>query len=93
MTATFLMNYVYDRVSSDPASSQTPHHGHLLGDGDFILTTPGNSHLNGGGQDFLAEVVPERPEPVATPSVDFKPVFAEKNGYGDPESDTFGKKE
>jgi hypothetical protein len=37
ITASGLMSYVYNKVARDPDSNQTPHHGHLDGDGDFIL--------------------------------------------------------
>jgi hypothetical protein len=37
ITASGLMSYVYNKVARDPNSNQTPHHGHLDGDGDFIL--------------------------------------------------------
>ena len=93
VTANGLMHYVYDKVAMDPRSHQTPHYGHLYGDGDFILRTPENVHLSGNSkQDFLVETLPEKPEqlPIASTS-EIKPVFAEKNGYGDPEGERFGK--
>jgi hypothetical protein len=34
------MAYVYDRVSKDPQSHQTPHYGHVDGDGDLIFSAP-----------------------------------------------------
>lgn len=37
ITANSLMGYVYDRVSRDHASRQTPHYGYIDGDGDLIL--------------------------------------------------------
>jgi hypothetical protein len=40
LTATGLMSYVYDKVSSDKNSNQTPHFGHFEGDGDFIFKAP-----------------------------------------------------
>jgi hypothetical protein len=37
MTANGIMSYVYERVSKDPNSHQTPHYGFIDGDGDFIF--------------------------------------------------------
>ena len=41
LTANGLMSYVYERVSRDPHSQQTPHYGFFDGDGDFIFEAPG----------------------------------------------------
>ena len=40
ITASSLMSYVYSKVSTDKNSNQTPHYGHIDGDGDFILAAP-----------------------------------------------------
>ncbi len=40
LTASGLMAYVYGKVANDQNSNQTPHYGHLDGDGDFILQAP-----------------------------------------------------
>lgn len=40
ITANNLMAYVYDKVSKDQYSQQTPHYGFILGDGDFIFKAP-----------------------------------------------------
>lgn len=40
ITASSLMSYVYGKVSTDKNSNQTPHYGHIDGDGDFILAAP-----------------------------------------------------
>jgi hypothetical protein len=40
ITANAIMAYVYDRVSRDPHSNQTPHYGFIDGDGDFVFTVP-----------------------------------------------------
>lgn len=40
ITASGLMAYVYSRVSADAGSFQTPHFGHVDGDGDFIFRMP-----------------------------------------------------
>jgi hypothetical protein len=45
ITANGLMSYVYQRVSSDRDSNQTPHYGHLDGDGDFVFKAAGLSEL------------------------------------------------
>ena len=37
LTANSVMSYVFDKVSKDGYSSQTPHYGYISGDGDFIL--------------------------------------------------------
>lgn len=39
ISANNLMAYVYDKVAKDINSNQTPHHGFVDGDGDFIFTT------------------------------------------------------
>jgi len=93
LTATGLMSYVYHKVATDPHSNQTPHYGHVFGDGDFILRTPDNGHLSSNKrEDFLIEVLAERPEPLPeTVLTEIKPVFAARNGYGDPEDKDFGR--
>ncbi len=40
LTANGLMTYVYNKVSNDKTSNQTPHYGYIDGDGDFIFTSP-----------------------------------------------------
>jgi hypothetical protein len=40
ITANGIMSYVYDKVSKDTDSYQTPHFGFLRGDGDFIFAAP-----------------------------------------------------
>lgn len=40
ITASSLMSYVYSKVSTDKNSNQTPHYGHIDGDGDFIFVAP-----------------------------------------------------
>jgi len=40
ITASGLMSYVYGHVSADAGSFQTPHYGHIDGDGDFIFRMP-----------------------------------------------------
>ncbi|PEA56055.1 peptidase C14 caspase catalytic subunit p20 [Bacillus pseudomycoides] len=40
VTANSLMTYVYEKVSRDEYSQQTPHYGFIDGDGDFIFAAP-----------------------------------------------------
>ena len=40
LTANGVMSYVYERVSKDSHSSQSPHFGFLDGDGDFVFRAP-----------------------------------------------------
>jgi hypothetical protein len=40
LTASAVMAYVYDRVATDANSKQTPHYGHVDGDGDLIFVAP-----------------------------------------------------
>ncbi len=40
LSANTVMAYVYDRVSRDPHSHQTPHYGYLDGDGDLFFRIP-----------------------------------------------------
>ena len=40
ITANGVMAYVYERVSRDQHSHQTPHYGFIEGDGDFIFKAP-----------------------------------------------------
>jgi uncharacterized caspase-like protein len=80
ITASSLMNYTYQKVATDSRSKQTPHFGHVDGDGDFIFRTPDDTHLiEASGQDFLVKAVVERPE--APANVDWSlptPGFAER---------------
>lgn len=45
ITANGIMAYIYDHVSKDPNSYQTPHYGFFDGDGDFIFKAPGLEKL------------------------------------------------
>jgi hypothetical protein len=95
LTANGLMAYVYQAVGQDNRSRQTPHYGHLEGDGDFVLRTPNSEHLAETFQsDYLVQTVIEVPEslpalgtPVAVPT------FAQRNGYADPTNPNFGRNE
>jgi hypothetical protein len=93
IVASNLMNYAYKKVATDSRSEQTPHFGHIDGDGDFILYMPDSvaGGLDSASHDFLIKTPAERPEPVA--HVDWAastPGFAERNNYVNPESDSFG---
>jgi len=93
ITASDLMSYAYQKVSRDAMSRQTPHFGHIDGDGEFILLTPDNAHMTGGkGTDFLVKTIAERPEAPVHVDWDFSRAdFAQKNGYGNPDSTSFGR--
>jgi len=45
LTASAVMSYVYAKVANDKNSHQTPHYGHIDGDGDMVLLAPGLSDL------------------------------------------------
>lgn len=40
LTAGAVMSYVYARVANDKNSNQTPHYGHIDGEGDMVLLAP-----------------------------------------------------
>ncbi len=46
LTANGLMTYVYNKVSNDKSSNQSPHYGYIDGDGDFIFKSPSWSNDN-----------------------------------------------
>jgi uncharacterized caspase-like protein len=61
ITANGVMAYVYDRVSKDPRSQQTPHYGLIEGDGDFIFNIPAAGVVNPDptkDKDILVSVPP-----------------------------------
>lgn len=45
LTASAVMSYVYSKVANDKNSNQTPHYGHIDGDGDMIFLAPGLDDL------------------------------------------------
>lgn len=45
LTASGVMSYVYGKVANDKNSNQTPHYGHIDGDGDMVLKAPGLDSL------------------------------------------------
>lgn len=89
LTANALMHYVYQQVSQDNRSKQTPEYGHIDGQGDFILRMP-------EGSDFLTEALPEKhdisdaPATAATPG---KTTYAARANYLDPAHPNFGRNE
>jgi hypothetical protein len=95
ITASNLMNYAYRKVATDSRSKQTPHFGHIDGDGDFIFRLPDDKNTKEArSKDFLVKAVVEKPEPPS--QVDWSlPTagFAERNNYGDVEKDSFGRNE
>jgi hypothetical protein len=67
VSANGVMAYVYDRVSTDHHSRQTPHFGFFDGDGDFIFTAPNLAALSTDdevGNDVLIKI----PSTLAAPS-------------------------
>jgi len=89
------MNYAYQKVAKDSRSRQTPHYGHIDGDGDFIFRTPDNTHLVAtSGKDFLVKAVAERPEPPSQVDWNLPTAgFVARNNYGEVEEDSFGRNE
>lgn len=87
ITANILMSYVYNNVAQDGESHQTPHYGHLYGDGDMILKTPDDQHIS----DHIIKTVPEMPEPI--PQIQSTNIrsYSISNGYDNPNSPNFGR--
>jgi hypothetical protein len=58
ISANSLMPYVYQRVSRNDATRQTPHYGYLGGDGDFVFNTAVLKTLieHGASSDLLIQV-------------------------------------
>lgn len=63
LTASGLMAYVYGRVSADVGSFQTPHFGHIDGDGDFIFRIPAAAEGEVEEDNAAMFLVPYPPEP------------------------------
>ena len=93
LTASSLMFYVYQKVGQNPDSEQTPHYGHLEGDGDFVLITPDQEHIHQGlSTDYILEAVSEQLEVTGpTPIVSSKPYYANQCGYASPDNPNFGR--
>jgi hypothetical protein len=59
VSANAVMAYVYDHVSKDPRSHQSPHYGFFDGDGDFIFSAPDLGELQNSEceeQDVLVQI-------------------------------------
>jgi len=93
MTANEIMAYVYKKVGQDSHSEQTPHYGHLEGDGDFVFKTPQREHLGAiTEKDYLIETKAEETGFIADQIIPTsKPSFLIKNGYRDPTNPNFGR--
>lgn len=87
------MFYVYQTVGQSASSKQTPHYGHLEGDGDFVLMTPGLEHLKPqSGSDYLVEVKEEIHEDLEEPHTSSaKLSFAAQCGYVETRHSNFGR--
>lgn len=68
LTASSVMSYVYAKVANDKHSNQTPHHGHVDGDGDMVLLAPTRSELEENDTKDIDRLVSV---PFADPSVEF----------------------
>lgn len=53
ITASGVMAYVYNNVACDKNSEQTPHYGHIEGDGDFVFQAMPSDALSGTGDDHM----------------------------------------
>src|SRR3990170_1525736 len=86
------MHYVYDRLAHDENANQTPHYGHIDGDGDCILIAPGLEPASPMAEDLI---VPSRPPPESDVEGAAVPVhvlaFSANNGYRDPSLPRFGR--
>ena len=58
LSANGVMAYVYEKVSRDQDSEQTPHYGYLAGDGDFIFTPNGLEDSNANDSTEQDTIVP-----------------------------------
>lgn len=67
LTASAVMSYVYAKVASDKNSHQTPHHGHVDGDGDMVLLAAGLGELEESDTKDIDRLISV---PYADPSVE-----------------------
>lgn len=67
LTASAVMSYVYTRVANDKNSHQTPHFGHIDGDGDMVLLAPSLGELEASDTKDVDRLVSV---PFAEPSVE-----------------------
>jgi hypothetical protein len=94
LTANGIMNYVYQKLINDPKSEQTPHYGHIDGDGDFILIAPDEDLQEPLTHDHMLKTVSEQPGLQHGNEFGFsqpKPSFAAVNGYENPQHPSFGR--
>jgi hypothetical protein len=92
ITASTLMNYVYQKVAEDPLAEQTPHGGHIDGDGDLVLVSGGEASSSIGQADAIVETAPPIPETPLVPEHVAPPAtFVEATGYAAPASPQFGR--
>lgn len=85
LTANILMNYVYQRVAQDTNSTQTPHYGHILGDGDFVLIDSKPT------TDVVISVPAIAHEPLEEKPIEADKEFIKQIGYSEPRSASFGR--
>lgn len=93
LTANGLMHYVYESLSNDPNSEQTPHYGHIDGDGDFVFVSSEESSTT-SEQDVIIETHPERPDLETQPTINSlqtNQLFSNANGYSNPSHPNFGR--
>ncbi|MHC1781731.1 MAG: caspase domain-containing protein [Anaerolineaceae bacterium] len=94
LTANDLMHYVYEKLANDCNSKQTPHYGHLDGDGDFVITTPQKNLKEIFEHDQIMIYSPEMPEiPIGNinDSPQIVSSFIIQNGYSNPHHPNFGR--
>lgn len=76
LTASAVMSYVYAKVASDKNSHQTPHYGHVDGDGDMVLLAPGLGELDESETKDIDRLISV---PFADPSVELESSDAKVN--------------
>lgn len=93
LTANGLMQYVYEQVSRDAKSDQSPHFGYLDGDGDVILQTPNGEHLGSEVAEDFQIIVPDQIAATSGPDSDatVRPSFVQRSTYSNPEHPSFGR--
>ena len=86
LTANNVMSYVYSKVNSDAGSFQTPHFGHIDGDGDFIFKADIlNARSDDDKFDFDSFVIVPYPEETVSRTDLKSKVIRTKILLGDPE--------
>ncbi|WP_374005506.1 caspase domain-containing protein [Delftia lacustris] len=77
LTASGIMSYVYGKVANDKNSNQTPHFGHIDGDGDMILKAPGLEDSEESGSKDVDRLI-SIPYPDDVPEVESAEIRIEK---------------